>query len=1859
MAIGVATPAGAASNQILESWGYNAAGQLGNGSSTNSSVPTPVSLPSGVGVTASAAGGYHSLAIGTDGNLYAWGQNGFGQLGDGTTTNKSNPIVVQLPSGVHATKVAASTDDSFALGSDGNVYAWGDNSLNELGDGNGNNSSTPVQVSIPAGVTVTAIAGGQFHALALASTGKVYGWGYNGNGQLGNGLKTTPANPVLAVFPSGVTATNIAAGGYHSLAIGSDGNLYSWGYNVDGQLGDGNKTQHVKPQLVSMPSGVSATALAAGLYHSLAIGSDGKLYAWGYNLYGQIGDGTTTTQLLPEAINLPSGGTPSAITTGQYDSLALLPNGNLYAWGQNGFGQLGIGTTVDAWSPTQVTAPPLTAFVGLASGSGSSHTLAIAVPTQTSTTTSLTAAVTSPTFGQSETLTAVVTGSDSGGTVAFADGTSPISACSAVALSLVGSSEQAQCTLSSLTASVHNLKATYSGDTGSSGSGSTALPVTVTPAPLVITGSSAAVTYGTSPAPVVASFAGFVNGDGPSALSAQPTCSTTATATSPAATYPTTCSGAAGANYSISYAAGQIVVAPAPLSISASSGTMFYGGSVPAITPNFVGFVNSDTPSSLTAAPTCTTTATSSSGVGSYPSTCTGAVDPNYVFSYTAGQVTVGAAPLLVTASSVATTYGTAATAISPSYSGFLNGDTSASLTTQASCTTTATTTSNVGTYPSSCTGAADPNYDISYVGGTVTVTPAPVTVTALSTSMTYGGTVPTVSSTISGLQNGEGASVLGGGLACTTTASPASPVGAYDSSCNGAVDPNYAITYVDGSIAVTQAALTVTASSGTMTYGGDVPAIAPTVAGLQNGEDPSVLGAGLTCGTTATTTSPVGEYPSSCSGASDPNYSITYVAGTVGITPAPLNITASSGSSVYGDPVPTISYAVDGLQNGETSAVLGAGLQCETTSITGSPVGAYPSMCSGAVDGNYTITYVEGIVSVTAAPLTITASSASVTYGGSVPGVTASFVGFVNGDTSLSLATPPVCSTTASTGSPAGTYATSCSSAADPNYTISYVSGAVVIGTADLLIVASPATMTYGDTTPAVTASYVGLTNGDTAGSLSTAPTCSTPATSSSPAGSYAATCSGAVDGNYTISYVDSTVTVAPAPLTVTASSGSQSYGAAAPNITPAYSGFVNGDTATSLITPASCLSAALPTSPVGSYDSSCSGAVDPNYTIGYVDGTVAITPAALTITASSDSAVYGGTTPAIVPQVSGLQNSEDVSVLGAGLSCSTVATASSSVGSYPSTCTGASDSNYSISYVDGIVVVAPAAVTVTASSGSFTYGSTPPAITPTVTGLQNGDTVSSLGSGLTCATTATADTPVASYPSTCTGAVDANYQISYVSGVAQEMAAPLVVAASSSSMTYGSTPAAVTPTYSGFVNGEDPSVLNALPTCATSATPNSPVGTYPTACSGASDPNYAISYVPGNVVIGATALVISASSGTQTYGSTPATPTPTYSGFVNGDGPGSLASLPTCTATATASSVVGSYATSCSGAVDPNYTISYTQGSDHVVAAPLTVSASSATMVFGGQKPVITPTISGFVNGDGPSVLGAGLSCTTAAGPTSPVGSYSSTCSGASDANYSVTYTAGTVTVAPAVLTVTANNQSMNFGSAVPTLTSTITGFVNGQTLGTSGVTGSPACTTTATSTSTSGSYPITCGPGTLSAGNYTFVFVAGTLTVSSTKTLACLTFGSVTVLAGQSVRVAPGCFVIGSITVNAGGSFDAEGALVLGSLVAKGGTVRLCSTSIALLLSSTGATAPVVIGDGTSSCGGSILIGGISVNSGTGGVSIRQARALAVVTVKGNSGGVDVANNTIVGSLTVTGNTGVVVDHPNTVIGLSQLQ
>ena len=922
----------------------------------------------------------------------------------------------------------------------------------------------------------------------------------------------------------------------------------------------------------------------------------------------------------------------------------------------------------------------------------------------------------------------------------------------------------------------------------------------------------------------------------------------------------------------------------------------------------------------------------------------------------------VGATPLVITASSASTTYGASAPSVTPSYEGFVNGDNAASLGTAPSCSTTVSPTSAVGNYNTSCSGAVDPNYSISYVNGTDVVDPAPITITASSGMAVYGSAPPSVTPIVSGLQNGEDSSVLGSALTCTTDAVSSSPVGSYATQCSGAADANYAISYATGTTTVTPAPLSITASSGTMTYGGAVPAITPSISGLQNGDNPSVLGAGLSCGTTATSSSSVGSYTSTCSGAMDGNYDISYVNGSVTMTPAPLSITASSGTMTYGGSVPTITPIVAGLQNGEDPSVLGTGLTCDTAADSSSPAGDDASSCWGAMDANYTITYFFGDVTVNPATLEVTASSASVAYGVNPPAITASYSGFVNGDSASSLATQPVCSTTATSLSPVGSYPSSCSGAVDPNYTFDYSNGTVHLVAALVVVTASSASMTYGGAVPAITATYSGFVNGDSAASLTTPPTCSTAAESSSPVGPYASSCSGAADPNYSFSYVNGSVEVDPAPLSVAASSASATYGSAAPTITPSYSGFVNGDSASSLTTPPTCSTSATASSPVGSYPSSCAGAVDPNYTISYVGGEVVVGSAVLVVSASSDTMTYGGAVPTVTASYSGFVNGDSASSLTTAPSCSTSATSSSPVGSYPSSCTGAVDPNYTISYVGGETTIGLAPLMVTASSASATYGSAAPTITPSYSGFVNGDSASSLTTPPSCSTTVTSSSPVGNYPSSCAGAVDPNYAITYFGGTVDVNAANLTITASSPSATYGSAVPGVTASYSGFVNGDSASSLTTQPNCSTTAASGSAAGSYPTSCSGAVDSNYAITYQGGNATVEPATLVITASSASITYGGAAPTITASYSGFVNGDSASSLTTPPTCSTSVTSVTAVGSYASSCAGAVDTNYSTTYIDGSVQVEPAPLTITAPSDTMIYGSAVPTLSRVVLGL---------------------------------------------------------------------------------------------------------------------------------------------------------------------------------------------------------------------------------------------------------------------------------------------------------
>ena len=325
--------------------------------------------------------------------------------------------------------------------------------------------------------------------------------------------------------------------------------------------------------------------------------------------------------------------------------------------------------------------------------------------------------------------------------------------------------------------------------------------------------------------------------------------------------------------------------------------------------------------------------------------------------------------PLKVTSDNKTRAYGAADPAFTVSYNGFVNGDGPGVLGGALSCSTTATASSPVGNYPITCSGQTSDTYGITYVPGTLSVTRAPLTITANNATRPYGATDPAFSFSASGLLNGDTVDTIGVNPLCTTSATATSPVNTYPITCSGlASTTNYNVTYAAGTLTITQASLTITAKSTSRLYGSPNPAFSVSTDGLVNADTLASIGvsATLSCGTTATGTSPVGTYVIKCTGPiSTTNYAITYLTGTLTITPAPLTITANNATKILHAANPPFSASYSGFVNGDGPGSLSGTLSCTTTATTASNVGSYPITCSGQTSTNYTISYVAGILKI------------------------------------------------------------------------------------------------------------------------------------------------------------------------------------------------------------------------------------------------------------------------------------------------------------------------------------------------------------------------------------------------------------------------------------------------------------------------------------------------------------------------------------------------------------------------------------------------------------------------------------------------------------------------------------------------------------------------------------------------------------------------------------------------------------------------------------------------------------------------------------------------------------------------------
>jgi hypothetical protein len=452
-------------------------------------------------------------------------------------------------------------------------------------------------------------------------------------------------------------------------------------------------------------------------------------------------------------------------------------------------------------------------------------------------------------------------------------------------------------------------------------------------------------------------------------------------------------------------------ITPAPLTVTANNATKAYGAPLPAFTFSYSGFQNGDTAASLTTPPTATTTATQFSPVtmSGYPVTPMGAVDPNYTFTYVPGTLTVTAVPLTVTGVTANNeVYDTTTTATlntsSAELSGVLNGDDVTLVTTGY---TASFATKNAGTAISvtvsgmTLSGTAAGNYTLTQPTGlTANITPAPLTVTGVTANnKVYDGTTSTTlntgSASLSGVLDSDSVSLNSSG-ASATFAGPnvgnAKPVTASGLSLSGADASNYSLTQPTGLTGnITPAPLMVTAANQTMTYGGPIPDLTFSTSGLVAGDTASSVLSGALA-TTATSSSPVGQYPiTQGTLTSNNNYTLSFTPGMLTINQAPLVISANNASKVFGAPLPTFTASYSGFVNGDTPAVLNtlpifeAVVTGSTTPVTSnSPVGSYSILVGGAGATNYSISYQSGTLNIgqAATMTTLTASSNATLFG-------------------------------------------------------------------------------------------------------------------------------------------------------------------------------------------------------------------------------------------------------------------------------------------------------------------------------------------------------------------------------------------------------------------------------------------------------------------------------------------------------------------------------------------------------------------------------------------------------------------------------------------------------------------------------------------------------------------------------------------------------------------------------------------------------------------------------------------------------------------------------------------------------------
>jgi len=615
----------------------------------------------------------------------------------------------------------------------------------------------------------------------------------------------------------------------------------------------------------------------------------------------------------------------------------------------------------------------------------------------------------------------------------------------------------------------------------------------------------------------------------------------------------------------------------------------------------------------------------------------------------------------------------------------------------------------------------------------------APV-ITAEDKTREYGEDNPeftyTTSATITGVPS------------LTTTATKTSPVGNYDIVVEqGTVEGDY--TAVNGKLIITKAGLTITGESYTIKQGDPLPTFAATYAGFKNNETEAVLTKKPTLTTTATSASNPGSYDIVVAGAEAQNYDITYVNGKLTIVDADaVIVTAKNYTREYGEANPTFEYTSEGA---ELTGV--PEITCEATAT--SPAGTYDIVVSTGSITNYNVTYVKGTLTITKAPLTIKAGTYTKKQGEENPEFTLTYEGFKNNETKDVLTKQPTVTCEANDETAPGDYAVTVSGAEAQNYEITYTNGTLTIGEADpVTLTAKSYTRYYGDANPTFEFTSEGATVRGT-------PEFTCEATATSPVGTYEIVIKKGGVKNFKDTYVNGTLTIVKAPLTIKAGSYKKYLGEENPEFTLTYEGFKNNETKDVLTKQPTVTCEATKDSPVGNYEVVVSGAEAQNYEISYENGTLKITKEEpVTVTAMSYTRIYGNDNPTFE------YTSEGAALRGVPeITCE--ATATSPVGTYPIVVSVGSVTNGEVEFVNGTLTIRKAPLKIIANDCTMKQGDEFPEFTASYEGFKNKETEAVLTKKPAFHPFADNNDEPGEYELKVYGAEAENYEIEFINGI------------------------------------------------------------------------------------------------------------------------------------------------------------------------------------------------------------------------------------------------------------------------------------------------------------------------------------------------------------------------------------------------------------------------------------------------------------------------------------------------------------